>query len=55
MEELRLGPASGRYERYLRKDGVLVGAIVMGSKERARRVLPWMGTEAAAAELEHGF
>lgn len=55
IEEFRLGPASGRYERYLRKDGLLVGAIVIGSKERARRILARMGSPATAAELEHGF
>lgn len=55
MEELRLGPAAGRYERYLRKGGLLVGAIVIGSREKARRILAKMGSQATEAELEHGF
>jgi nitrite reductase (NADH) large subunit len=55
LEELRLGPESGRYERYLRRDGVLVGAIVIGSKERSRRILARMGGQVDVAELEDGF
>lgn len=52
IEELRFGPEAGRYERYLLKDGILAGAIVMGSKEKARLAKARMGTAMTKAEVE---
>ncbi len=43
-EELRLAVPSRRYERYLFRDGRLVGAIVLGSKRRARVAAGRMGS-----------
>jgi nitrite reductase (NADH) large subunit len=51
FEELVFEPAEGRYERYLLKDGLLVGAIVIGSKERARAAKARMGAPATKAEI----
>ncbi len=42
-EEILAKTPAGRYERYLLRDGVLVGAIVIGSKERARAAARMMG------------
>lgn len=51
-EELRYEPGQGRYERYLLKDGLLAGAIVMGSKARSRLIQPKLGRAMTRAELE---
>jgi nitrite reductase (NADH) large subunit len=51
LEELVFEPAEGRYERYLLEGGVLVGAIVIGSKERARVAKATMGARATKADL----
>ncbi len=42
-EEVLVGTMPGRYERYLLRDRILVGAIVIGSKERARAAARMMG------------
>jgi nitrite reductase (NADH) large subunit len=52
VEELRLEPGEGRYERYLIKGGLLAGAIVIGSRRRARLVQPKVGKPMARQELE---
>ncbi len=52
IEEIRLEPGEGRYERYLLKEGVLAGAIVIGSKERARLIQRLVGAPTTQAELE---
>jgi nitrite reductase (NADH) large subunit len=52
IEEIRLEPGEGRYERYLLKEGVLAGAIVLGSKERSRRIQPSVGKPMTRPELE---
>jgi nitrite reductase (NADH) large subunit len=60
MEEIVLEPAEGRYERYLFQGGerggaegaALAGAIVIGSKARARAVAPLMGKSASRAAIE---
>jgi NAD(P)H-nitrite reductase large subunit len=51
VEELVFEPGAGRYERYLLKGGLLAGAIVIGSKERARAAKARMGAPAAESEL----
>jgi nitrite reductase (NADH) large subunit len=52
MEELVLDLGEERYERYLLKDGLLVGAIVVGPKERARAAKAQMGSPVSRADLE---
>jgi len=52
MEELALEPGERRYERYLFEDGALAGAIVIGSRARARAVAPLVGKAATAADVE---
>jgi nitrite reductase (NADH) large subunit len=52
MEELVLDLGAERYERYLLKDGLLVGAIVVGPKERARAAKALMGSPVSRADLE---
>jgi nitrite reductase (NADH) large subunit len=52
VEELVFEPSAEAYERYLLKEGLLVGAIVLGSKERARAAKARMGLPAKKAELE---
>lgn len=51
LEELVFEPAEGGYERYLLKDGLLVGAVVIGSKERARSAKARMGSPTTKAEI----
>lgn len=43
-ERLGFGPESGRYERYILRDGVLEGAIVIGSRLKARVIGRLMGS-----------
>jgi nitrite reductase (NADH) large subunit len=52
LEELVFEPAEGSYERYLLKDGLLVGAVVIGSKERARSAKARMGSPTTKADIE---
>jgi nitrite reductase (NADH) large subunit len=52
MEELKFEPGKGRYERYLLKDGLLAGAVVIGSKQRARLVQAKVGTPALRSDVE---
>jgi nitrite reductase (NADH) large subunit len=51
-EELRLAVPPRRYERYLFREGKLVGAIVLGSKRRARVAASRMGTDLSSEALE---
>jgi len=52
MEELVLENGESRYERYLFEGGNLAGAIVIGSKPRARAVAPLMGKSASRPAIE---
>jgi nitrite reductase (NADH) large subunit len=52
LEELVYEPAGDRYERYLLEGGILVGAIVIGSKERARAARARMGSPTTKADIE---
>jgi nitrite reductase (NADH) large subunit len=52
VEALRLEPGEDRYERYLLKGGLLAGAIVIGSKPRARLVHERLGKPMTRPELE---
>lgn len=51
-EVFRKRPGEGRYEKYVLSGGKLVGAIVMGSKEKARKVQALVGKEMGRAEAE---
>jgi nitrite reductase (NADH) large subunit len=46
------GAGEGRYEKYVLFEGKLAGAIVMGSKEKARKVQALMGKAMGRAEAE---
>ena len=52
VEEIRLAADPGRYERYLLRDGVLAGAIVIGSRQKARLVQPRLGTPMLRSDIE---
>lgn len=51
-ELLRSAPGKGRYEKYVLSESKLVGAIVMGSKEKARKVQGLIGKEVGRAAAE---
>ncbi len=52
MEEIVSENGEGRYQRYLLEGGKLAGAIVIGSKSRARAVSPLMGKPTSRAAIE---